>query len=532
MLMPPSPDAVRANLTDATALGHRSDRDIVSHKHPCNGWTGAEARFLAILYLHAAKVCLTSVCHGPVETKSAGGLTAISPSCHSVPTNRTAADQRDFTQSGLSIAKGILGMLHRSNSTLSLAAMAITLVGASACSSTDGPINGPLNPAVPASDPPIAEPNSNLTILTPASPAVASARDQDFEVASAFITTRDNVRGGEDFIASSTSDFDNPTGFVEYDRATRSLTFSIDQGTVNIAETFGPILLFEPPELLGFDDDRLAITLSSVPELFFQIVPGNVTLPNGAQTLLDLRNDPGAADVFVADLVRISGGEESNLGSEIDSDTASAILESLNTVADTIFAGDFIPHLGDNGSTYSPFKIRDNNPNVEPSYVILGLWNTLPLDNQGSDRTLGASVFGLQTPEAEIPAAGTASYDTTIGGYVVRNGDRVFLTGSVNLTADFSTRQVRYDVNTVLATPDRIDTLFTPFVDLRGSGVIESNRFDGDLVGVDDPSLRGTVDGAFFGPEAVEVGGTLRFGNDEIQAVGGFVGTREGDGTP
>lgn len=429
--------------------------------------------------------------------------------------------------------EGMLGMLTRSNFKLSAMATLVTLIGASACSSTDGPINGPLNPAVPASAPPVAEPNANLTVLTPASPAAGAARDQTFEVASAFITTRRTEAGGQDFIASSKSDFDDPSGIVAFDRETRTLTFELQQGTVDIAETFGPILLFQPgDEILGFDNPELAITISSVPEIFAAIFPGNVGLPNGAQTLEDLRNDPAGVQILIDDLMNVASGEASILGTTVNADTATAILESINAFTEGLYETDFIPHRGSNGSRFSPLKIRDNNPGIETSYVILGLWDTLPVDNQGLDTTLGASVFGLQTPVEEIPATGSASYDTTIGGYVLRNGDRIFLTGSVNLTANFATRRVNYDVQTILGTPDTDGTtLFTPFVELGGSGVIEANRFDGDLIGTIDPSLRGTVDGAFFGPGAVEVGGTLSFSNDELQAIGGFVGTRQGDET-
>ncbi|MEL6790991.1 MAG: transferrin-binding protein-like solute binding protein [Pseudomonadota bacterium] len=404
--------------------------------------------------------------------------------------------------------------------------------GLAACSSTTtGVTNGPFAPPLVGNEGTVPEPNSNITILSSSSPARATARDQRFEVASAFITGRRNEVTGIETVAFSQSTFDDPTGIVDFDRETRSLTFDLTQGDVRITDVIGPLILFRPDsDLLGFENAEVAVTVSSLPERFLNFFPGNVVLPNGATSVEELRNDPAAVDLLIRDLQGISGGEGSFLGSTIDEMAASSLLESLNEAADVIFNADFIRQVGTNGGFFSPLKIRGNNPGVEPSYVILGLWNVLPVNNPDTDVTFGASVFGLQTPVEEIPNTGTASYDTTIGGYVHRDGDRVFLTGSVNLTADFSTRLVNYDVQTVLATPNTDGTsLFTPFADLAGSGAIEANRFDGTLVGTDDRSLRGTVDGAFFGPGAVEVGGTLQFGNDDIQAVGGFVGTRQGD---
>ncbi|MEO1150132.1 MAG: transferrin-binding protein-like solute binding protein [Pseudomonadota bacterium] len=403
--------------------------------------------------------------------------------------------------------------------------------GIAACSSTTGVVNGPFAPPLVGNEGTVPEPNENITVLSAASPARFSARDQRFEVASAFITGRRNEVTGIETVSSSQTTFDDPGGIVDFDRNTGSLTFDLAQDNVRITDTIGPLLLFRPDEdVVGFENPVEAITISSLPERFTNFFPGNVVLPNGATSVEELRNNPAAVDVLVRDLQEISNDNPSILGSTIGPMAAASLLEALGEFSNAIFDADFIQHEGSNGGFFSPLKIRGNNPGVEPNYAFLGLWNVLPVNNPDTDVTFGASVFGIQTPVEEVPNNGTASYDTTIGGYVQRDGDRVFLTGSVNLTADFSARRVNYDVLTILGTADTDGTtLFTPFVNLAGSGVIEANRFDGTLVGTDDRSLRGTVDGAFFGPRAAEVGGTLQFGNDDIQAVGGFVGTRQGD---
>jgi len=104
------------------------------------------------------------------------------------------------------------------------------------------------------------------------------------------------------------------------------------------------------------------------------------------------------------------------------------------------------------------------------------------------------------------------------------------LRGSVILNADFATRNISAQVNTLIAaTGPSGETIFTEFTRLSGNGDIrEQNSFSGDLRGLDDPSLTGGYEGAFFGPGAAEAGGTFTFSNDDIAASAGFVGPRDG----
>ena len=398
----------------------------------------------------------------------------------------------------------------------------------SACASTSAPA-GPLNPAVAASNPPTPPVNDNINILSAGNPQNFLAVDETFEVAAGFLTVRVNGANGLDLISASRTDFRDPGGTATYDASSRTLTFDIQQGAIDINDVFGPLLLSAPADFANLVNDTLAVTISSLPESFPN-VPGNIVLPNGATSFEQLRNDPGSVDFFIQDLQRILNGEPSQLGTTADSDAITAFLGSLNDTTTRIFSFDFIRHESVNGTgnTFQPFKIRGNNPGITPSYVVLGVWDTRPVDATVNDFTVGVSAFGVPTPANEVPNAGSASYNTTIAGYVLRQAGLTFLTGSVNLTANFDSRLVNYDVQTILATSD-VDgqTLFTPFVDLEGQGLLSGGaRFNGTLIGVDDISLRGSVDGAFFGPGAVEVGGTLDFSNDELRATGGFVGTR------
>jgi len=412
--------------------------------------------------------------------------------------------------------------------TPSLFAIAITIALA-ACSSS-GNDAGPQGPTIAPADPQPAT-NTTISVLSIGATNNFTAVDQTYEVAGAFINIQENAAGGLDFTGSSRTGFQEPAGTVFYNADARSLTFNFEQGGINIMnETFGPLLLAAPGDFASLENDRTAIVIASQPN-DFSFIPGGVVLPNNATSFEDFRNDPETIDDVLNDLIRIASGEPSNFGSTITQEEASLYLETLNATAEGILSADFFRLIGSDGNVFFPFKTRGNNPGIETSYVVLGAWATAPEFAAPQQYSRGATVFGALTPANEVPSSGTASYDTTIAGYVLRNQQEEFLTGSVNMDVDFDSRLIDFNVNTVLATdnPDG-STLFTPFVNLAGDGLITGGpRFEGTLIGTDDISLRGAVEGAFFGPGAVEVGGTLTFGNGEIEAAGAFVGTRLGD---
>lgn len=411
-----------------------------------------------------------------------------------------------------------------------MTAMAAILL-ASACASGGGVVDA--NGFTALNESPVPPSNENITALSASNPNRGRAVSQTFQVASAFQTTRVNSVGSEEVIARSRSDFREPGGSVFFDAANSTLTFDISQGVVDINDSFGLLLLAEPGDFLGIDNDRLAITISAIPEEF-PALPSGLLLPGNATSFSDLQGNPEAVDAFITDLGRIASGEASVFGSTISSEGASLFLNTLTELTDFAFSFDYVRHTGSEGAIFDVQDTVSNNSGVSTNYVTLGLWRTAPVAGLPGDVTEGASVFGVFTPVDEVPITGTATYDTVIGGTVLRNGVSEFLTGSVNITANFDTRILDFGIQSILQDFDAAgNTIFTDFVELEGEGLITGgNQFDGDLRGVTDPSLRGEVAGAFFGPDAVEVGGTFRFGNDTIEASGGFVGVNpESDAT-
>ncbi len=437
---------------------------------------------------------------------------------------------------------------------LGTALIALTTLGA--CSSTGGGANTTALSQTNSTPPPPPPSNPNITVLSAGNPANGQAIDETFEVASSFLVVQENASGSLDTVSRSRSDFRDPSGTVFFDAETGSLTFNIQEGDVVINDVFGPILTTPIGDFSNLENDAIAVTVSTFPERF--ALPSSVVLPQGAQTLEDLRGNPEAVDALVADLQTITSSTDDDgafagvlgaisstgsaddegepeevqttpLGSTLTASQAADILATFQAVASSLNGFDFITHNGlENGTVFQPLQLRENNPGIETSYVQLGVWQNTQTIGGADEAAFGASVFGQLTPASEVPTVGSATYDTTIGGFINRQGNLDFLTGSVTIDANFATRMVDLGILSVIQTSDANgEPLFTDFVELQGEGLLTGgNRFDGDLRGTQDQSIRGEIAGAFFGPIAQEVGGTLRFGNDDFEAAGAFVGTQ------
>jgi hypothetical protein len=136
-------------------------------------------------------------------------------------------------------------------------------------------------------------------------------------------------------------------------------------------------------------------------------------------------------------------------------------------------------------------------------------------------------VHGDRTPAAEIPASGTATYSAVSRGDV-----------RIALTADFGPRTVAAQLNRDFSEyGDSIGGFSViPGVDLHGTGPIASLGsfslpLDGSMVlhsTATPVQVTGLLDGAFFGPNARQVGGVFAVGETPGVALlsDAFVGVR------
>jgi hypothetical protein len=175
---------------------------------------------------------------------------------------------------------------------------------------------------------------------------------------------------------------------------------------------------------------------------------------------------------------------------------------TLETMADTIS----LVRAGSNGS--SGFAIDALNSSL------FGAWL---LNEAGDDLEIGTFAGGNETPLANVPTSGSASYT----GYTIgagATGTELFaLRGSVRIDADFAGHDVT-------STVSNISTLNTNNIsgalpNLTGSGAIVGNDFTTSLSG---GALSGALTGAFYGTNADEAAGTWRVTGGGTTAVGSF----------
>lgn len=127
-----------------------------------------------------------------------------------------------------------------------------------------------------------------------------------------------------------------------------------------------------------------------------------------------------------------------------------------------------------------------------------------------------------------MPTTGTATYNTTIIGWLLRQNAIENLRGGLGLNVDFATGAITANVDTSIVVTDvNGQDIATDLAELTGVGSIgNGNFFSGQLTGVGDPNLSGDFQGAFFGPSAAEVGGTLNIISDDYAGSAAFVGPK------
>ncbi len=178
----------------------------------------------------------------------------------------------------------------------------------------------------------------------------------------------------------------------------------------------------------------------------------------------------------------------------------------------------------DNQSGYFLLVIPEVD-GVSLSYTLLGIWQ-----NFGKIRLAAG---GIPTLQSDVPVSGTASYSLSVGGSVTAaksGGGGASLAGSGasgTFTANFGNGTVATTLDlsgTETATNKQFD-----FGILSGAGTIDSGGpgFSGTLSHGETDSGTGVFSGAFFGPQAVELGYGWFFEGDDFDAAGMNAGKKD-----
>jgi hypothetical protein len=144
---------------------------------------------------------------------------------------------------------------------------------------------------------------------------------------------------------------------------------------------------------------------------------------------------------------------------------------------------------------------------VALSYTAIGSWNRI----QNGVQTLHFAVSGVPTIVSDMPRSGTATYQTSVGGTAFALGGSTPRSLQANSTATFSANFGAGTVETTLNLVGAgLNQLPVDFGSYSGTGTITSGSpgFSGTLASAaSNPiSATGEFSGAFFGPQASEMG--------------------------
>jgi hypothetical protein len=167
------------------------------------------------------------------------------------------------------------------------------------------------------------------------------------------------------------------------------------------------------------------------------------------------------------------------------------------------------------------------------SYVAMGQWvqNANQPANNGALQSLTAYAFGYETPAANMPASGTATFKGYGGGTVYKPvGAEIQSTtvaGEASFSVNFSSGQVTGSFTKMQVAPSQAWN----DVSLTATVAAGTNRFNGTTAATSAPgtpmslsgSATGNINGAFFGPAAQNLGAVWSLSDGTGSALGTFV---------
>lgn len=166
-------------------------------------------------------------------------------------------------------------------------------------------------------------------------------------------------------------------------------------------------------------------------------------------------------------------------------------------------------------------------------YTALGLWSVVS-SSPTSTTHVGAFITGYQTPASAMPTTGTATYSGTnnVAGFVATmpsNGSGGTLLGDASLTANFGTGAVTGNLTNMRVT-DIGGGSSVPWnnVSVNASIVSGTSTFGGSTAATNAPpgkysvpnGATGNIAGAFYGPNAEELGAVWSLASSPNAAIG------------
>ena len=402
---------------------------------------------------------------------------------------------------------------------LGTCALTALALGLSACAS--GGADDTPDPVIDEATGAVAAPrNLVLERLSFRSGNDGRAVDETYDLSVRTLSTQRADNGALTYVGTSRSDFG--TGqTMRYDASTDQFSFDIDYAVdggedgprIVVSETFGPLLLVTPSDFDGLDNGLDAVYLAAQQGSY----------ANGA--IPDFRGDVAEADRFITSLIERGGDDEA--ATELLAFIQDRTRRIENSAGFTYRQGDV---------TYVQFRIDGSA--APTRFVTSGTWEQ-PGDDGAVD--FGHLVYGQRTDPNEMPLTGSATYNGTIRGHLLRQNTVEILRGGMSMQTDFASGRVDMSLDANIAYRNgEGGTEYIDYAEFTGVGSIDDAAFSGTMTGTLDrdageaggvEALDGSFDGEFFGPTAQEAGGTFEFSGEDAAGVGSFVARDTGSDT-
>ena len=285
----------------------------------------------------------------------------------------------------------------------------------------------------------------------------------------------------------------------------------------------------QPPEP-DSEDTGIAGTVAAPAAATFATGPAQLATAGGAS----LDGSSGSFPANVTFPLISSGLQKTSTGlSPTPSDlaaTAMVINDSSNSSAVQLV----IPSVGINETITMNSNAAGGGDSGQPiyglSYVVTGGWWTRPsgTNNPYALTNTGVYVFGFETPQAAMPASGTAVFSggtlATIYKTVGMEIQSGLVGGNASITANFGSGAINGSLTQMMVT----NTEHWNDVSVTANIATGSNRFSGTTAAASAPgqpmslsgSAVGKINGAFYGPAGQQLGAVWSLSDGTGSALG------------
>ena len=180
---------------------------------------------------------------------------------------------------------------------------------------------------------------------------------------------------------------------------------------------------------------------------------------------------------------------------------------------------------GSRQDNFALFNPGSGNPTLALTYVSYGAQQSITDRGSSIDVDTAFFTFGVATAASDMPRTGTASYRTTLDGQFADPSGVYALGGTSSLTADFAAATVAFSMTPVGT--NVISGGTKTFGTQTVNAAIQSgtNRFSGNGT-ANAQGYRAGLTGAFYGPQAAEVGGVFSIVGNNGFGTGAVVGRK------